>query len=214
MTGLDKTLGFGVIWLKDIPDEKELTVSVTIWRAEKDNVKRGEDNVVDDLGENLGTLHVPLKFFRGLGAFHRKLASESPALHDVMEVLSIATESKEIQTIIGGDHLDESDSSSESSDDESPEKSEKKGKTNGFLKKMGMKDSDEEHVNDGKGGPIQQIKGYKMHSDHLHRQNRGLMEHQAPRTAKYVKTKMEHGKNHVMNTFRHHERNPGIETEV
>ena len=214
MIGLDQTLGFGVIWLKDIPDEEEMTVDVTVWGKDKDNMKRGEDNVLENIGENLGTLHVPLKFFRGLGSYHQRLANQSPSLHNVMEVLSIANESKEIRTAIGGDNLDGSGSSSESSDDEGSNTSEKRSKTNDLLKRVGIDDSDEERVNNGQGNPIQRMQAYHSHSDHLHRQHRGLMQYKAPRKADYIKTKVEHGKLRVMDSFKHSERNPGIETEV
>jgi hypothetical protein len=29
-----------------------------------------------------------------------------------------------------------------------------------------------------------------------------------------MKTKLEHGKDHIMDNFKHHDRDPGIETEV
>ena len=29
-----------------------------------------------------------------------------------------------------------------------------------------------------------------------------------------MKTKLDHGKEHIMDKFKHHERDPGIETEV
>ena len=209
--GLDKTPAFGILWLKDIPDEEEITVKVSIWRTDKDNLKRGESNVVRDLGEVVGTLDVPLKFYRGLGVYHQRLASKSPNLQDVLEVLSVANDSKEVHTEIGGDHIDDSDSSDDDQDDGSG----RNDKPNGFLKKIGLdRDSDDDHVDDGKGGLIKQMRDYKAHSSQLHREHRGLMQWKGARTADYMKTKVEHGRDHVLDHFKHHERDPGIETEV
>ncbi|KAL9127330.1 MAG: hypothetical protein Q9217_003769 [Psora testacea] len=211
--GLDKTPAFGILWLKNIPDEEDVTVRVPVWRTDKENLQRGETNCVQELGEKLGTLAMPLKFYRGLGGYHQKLASKSPSLQDVFEVLSTANDNKEAYSAIGGDYSSSEDS--DSSDDDSQSNGDGEGKSNGFLKKMGLdSDSNEEHVNDGKGGPIDQIKNYKLHSDQLHRRHRGLMQWKGARTADWVKTKVEHGKDHLLDNFRHHERNPGVETEV
>ena len=213
--GLDKTPAFGVLWLKDIPDETEVTVKVLIWRTNKDNLKRGESNVEHDLGERMGTLEVPLKFYRGLGVYHQRMASKSPNLQDVLEVLSVANDSKEVHIAMGGDHIDDSSSQSDSSDDDQDNSSGRKNKSNGFLKKIGLdKESDDDSVDDGKGGPMKQIKDYKAHSSQLHREHRGVMQWKGARTADYMKTKVEHGKDHLLDHFKHHERDPGIETEV
>lgn len=37
---------------------------------------------------------------------------------------------------------------------------------------------------------------------------------QGVRTAHWMKTKVQHGKDHLLDNFKHHEREPGIETEV
>ena len=190
--GLDKTPAFGILWLKDIPDEEDVAVQVPIWRADKGNLKRGETNVVHDLGEQLGSLRVPLRFKRGVSAVHRKLASKSPNLHDVFEVLNTARDNQDVPAE-AATHPGDGESDTDSSDD-----------------------SDEEpaNVNDGKGGPLKQIKNYQMHSDELHRKHRGLMQWKGARTAEYLKTKAEHGKNHLMDSFQHSSREPAIETEV
>ena len=189
--GVDKTVAFGVFWLKDIPDEEEHVVDVAIWRTENDNIKRGTTNVTQDLGERLGSIRVPLKFHRGLGAYHQKLASKSPNLQDVFEVLTTADENKEVQIAIKGDNDSDTSSSSDSSDSDS-----------------------EKSVNDGKGGPISKIKHYKDHSDQLHRRQRGVMQWKGARTADYLKTKAEHGKDNFLDRFKHHDKTAGIETEV
>ena len=189
--GVDKTVAFGVLWLKDVPDEEETVADVAIWRTEKDNLNRGTVNITQDLGEKLGSIRVPLKFHRGLGAYHQKLASKNPNLQDVFDVLTTADENKEVRIAIRGDNDSDTSSDSDSSDS----------------------DSDKD-VNDGKGGPISKIKHYKDHSDQLHRHQRGLMQWKGARTADYLKTKAGHGKDNLLDRFKHHDRDSGIETEV
>ena len=188
--GMDKTIAFGALWLKEIPDRGEVNIDVPIWRYDKDKMKRITNNAVQE-GERLGVLKLAIKFQPGLGPYHKKLASKSPDLQDVFEVLQTAHENREVNFAVEDD--DDTDSSSDSDTSES--------------------DGDHD-VNDGKGGPIKQMKHYKQHSDQLHRQERGVMQWKGARTADYLKTKAEHGKEHVLDKFRHHDREPGIETEV
>ena len=209
--GLDKTPAFAVLWLKNIPDEEACTVSLPVWRGDSEKLKRAQSNCTsEDIGEKAGTIEVPLKFYRGLGAYHHRLASKSPNLQDVLEVLSTANDNKEVRTAMAGDDDDDS-SDSDSSDEEGP-----KHAVNGLMKKLTPGGKDESSgEDDNKGdGPVDQIKDYKVHSEQLHRRHRGLMQWKVARTGKYLKTKMEHGKDHLMDSFGHHERDAGIETEV
>lgn len=208
--GLDKTPAFAVLWLKDIPDEEDHTVTLPVWRGDSDKLKRADSNcTTDGLGERAGTIHVPLKFYRGLGAYHHKLASHSPNLQDVLEVLSTANDNQEVRTAMAGDDDDSSSDSDSSDDEKGPQHA-----ANGFLKKLIPGDTHSDNEDHKGGGPLEQIKDYKVHSQQLHRRHRGLMQWKVARTGKYLKTKMEHGKDHVVDKFRHHERDPGIETEV
>lgn len=186
--GPDKTAAFAVLWLKDIPDEEDMTVSIPVWKGHS-NLKRAETCCVNDLGEKLGTLDVPLRFLRGLSGYHKPLASNSPNLQVVFEVLAIADDNKEVEIMNG----DDSSSSSSSSEDEVDGKEEK---------------------DDGKRGPIDQIKDYSKHHDQLKRTQRGVMQFKGARTADWMKTKLQHGKDHLTGHFQHHEREAGVETEV
>lgn len=210
--GLDKTPAFAVLWLKDIPDEEDLTVSLPVWKSDSDTLKRGQSNCDDNLGEQMGTLEVPVKFYRGLGAYHHKLTSNSPNLSDVFEVLSTANDNQEVHMAMSDEEsVDSSDSSD--SDEEAPHHA-----ANGLLRKLKVNGkSSTDGAEDGEhnsGGPIDQIKDYKVHSEQLHRRHRGLMQWKGVRTANYLKTKVQHGKDHLTDHFKHHERDPGIETEV
>ena len=202
--GLDKTPAFAVLWLKDIPDEEERTVTLPVWKNDSDALKRGESSCRDDLGEQMGTIEVPVKFYHGLGAYHYKLASKSPNLSDVLEVLSTAADNQEVHIAMSDeDSTDSSDSSDSDEEEHHHHKDNHRSSTDGA------------HGHDHKGGgPIDQIKDYKAHSKQLHRRHRGLMQWKGVRTANYLKTKVQHGKDHLTDHFKHHERDPGIETEV
>ena len=215
--GLDKTPAFAILWLKDIPDEEDRTVSIPVWRGDSSKLKRGESNCTDEgLGDQAGYIEVPVKFYRGLGFYHHSLASKSPNLQDVFEVLDTASDSQEIHTAMGGDE-DSSSSDSDGSDDEGKGP---KHAISGFVKnlspneKSSGKDQAAGDNGGGGSGPMDAIKDYKKNSKQLHRRHRGLMQWKVARTGNYLKTKMEHGKDHVMDSFKHHDRESGIETEV
>ena len=188
--GPDKTPAFAVLWLKEIPDEEEKTVTLPVWQGHE-MLKRAETCCIDNPGNHAGTLEVPLKFYHGLSSYHKRLASNSPSIQDVFDVLETANENREIKAAMDGED-DGSGDSSDSSDN----------------------DQGGEEADDGKRGPIDQVKDYKKHSDQLHRSQRGLMQWKGARTADWMKTKLEHGKDHLKSNFQHHDREPGIETEV
>lgn len=187
--GPDKTPAFAVLWLKDIPDEEDMTVNIPVCKGHS-NLKRAETCCITDAGEKLGSLDVPIRFLRGLGGYHKGLASSSPELQDVFEVLATADDNQEVEIAMDGD---DTSSSSSSSDDE----------VDGKEKK-----------DDGKRGPVDQIKEYSKHHDQLKRTQRGVMQFKGARTADWMKTKLQHGKEHLTGHFQHHEREPGVETEV
>lgn len=136
-------------------------------------------------------------------------------MQDVFEVLSTANDNQEIRTAI-----DEEDSSSSDSDSSDDDEKGPKHAANGLMKKLGSKedsyngDGASEDESARKSGPIEDIKEYKKHSKQLHRRHRGLMQWKVARTGNYLKTKIEHGKDHMLDGFKHHDRDPGVETEV
>jgi hypothetical protein len=168
--GLDKTPAFAILWLKDIPDDEETIVTLPIWHGDA-GLQRAETNCIYDLGEKMGSLRVPLKFWRGLSGYHHKLASRSPNMQDVLEVLETANDNKEVRT----EMADEDPGSSSTSDDSS-------SSDDDVLDVIRNKGSslittrDEDHEDDGSRGPLNQVNDYKDHRDQLHRRHRGLME--------------------------------------
>ncbi|KAI9880283.1 MAG: hypothetical protein M1830_004402 [Pleopsidium flavum] len=202
----DKTPAFAVFWLKDIPDDEERTLTLPVWTGDT-TMKRAEANCAGDLGGKAGHINLPLKFWHGLSGYHKNLASKNRNMQNVFEILDTANDNKEIRDeMAGSDDDDDANNSSDSDND-----------NDGAGLSRSSKDSnghDKQNQVDGSRGPWDQIKDYKDHSEQLHRHHRGLMQWKGARTAKWVKTKVLHGRDHVLDKVKHHERDPGIETEV
>lgn len=172
--GLDTTPAFAILWLKGIPDEEEMTLTLPVWHGDA-GLKRAEANCIHEFGEKMGTLRVPLKFWRGLSGYHHKLASKSPNLQDVLDVLKTANETKEASTAMADEDPGSSSSDSSSSEDDdllSPIR--KRGKK--FSAAITGKDADRGREDEGRRGPLDQLQEYKDHSDQIHRQQRGVMQ--------------------------------------
>lgn len=187
----DHTPAYAVLWFKDIPDDEEVTIDLPVWRGGKKEFTRAQHNCIENMGERAGTISLSLKLFPGLGDYHRKLKNAN--VKAVMECLDTAAENEETRDAMSADN-DGSDSASSSSSDDD--------------------DNDKGDNDDGKRGPIDQIKDYKRERKALHRQNRGMMQWKAARTANYLKEKVNDGANTMLGTFKRHERKPDVETEV
>ncbi|KAM0467053.1 hypothetical protein ACHAPV_000567 [Trichoderma viride] len=188
----DKVTAFSVCWLKDIPDEEEMTLELPIWKGD---IKRATANCLEQCGERIGTLKLKVTYWPGMGAAHSEWANNNDHMRDVVEVIDAARDNlrdDELEREAG--IVDEEVSSDSDSSDE------------------------HEYIPDGsaehKQGPLDQIRDYKRRDKALHRQHRGLMQWKAPRTAKWVKHKLDKAENSVTNLFDHRSKEAGIETEV
>lgn len=209
---------YGMFWLKDIPDNEEQTITVTIWKG--GNMKRAKACCIDEVpgATKVGTVRLRVTFWSGLSGYHIPVASKDPNLAQVMEVLDTAHDNDEMDFDVGdGDSSSSSSSSDDSSDDESEAgdgdvtpttsasrgsgESVRSGESNGLSK-------------NGKRGLAASVKEYKQNRKQLHRKNRGLMQWKGPRTLQWMKHKVQHGEHKVESLFKHHEREPGVETEV
>ncbi|KAH7391839.1 meiotically up-regulated gene 190 protein [Pyrenochaeta sp. MPI-SDFR-AT-0127] len=212
----DHTPAFGIFWLKDIPDNEEQTIRVSVWKGD---LKRAEDNILDSYGEKVGEVEVTLTFWSGLSGYHEKFAKGDKHLRQVMEVLDVCNdqewsdweENDEKPGIDNNKETDNDSSSSSSSDSED-------GNDDGnFLPDFLQKDKkrDSKLNEDGKRGTVDQMKDYKASAKQLHRRNRGMMQWKGPRTLAWMKHVGDRGKAKVGNLFHHHERSgTGIETEA
>lgn len=236
----DSTPAFAVLWLKDIPDEEELTVTMQVWKGSKDGIQRARSCAgYEGMGENekpIGELKVTLKFWRGLSGYHKGLArrGQEADLRDVMEVLDTANDNKEGKGQDGdeaeldggrdgsGDTDTSSSSSSSSSDDDDDDDAADPEAVKHGVKKSASAIKDKvmdvtggrNDPEDGKRGPSAQLQDYKAHHKSLHRRHRGLMQWKGVRTVDWMAGKASRGKEKVEGLFRHDDREPGIETEV
>lgn len=207
---IDKTTAFSVLWLNQVPDEKEQTIILAVWKGD---MARAEKNTLEEYGEKVGEITITLTLRRGLSGYHGVLASKDSNIADVMEVLDCAHDNNEVDPTTGlGDESTTTSSSSSSSDSSSSDDEEEEALS---TRKARFKDGASSDLStDGKRGPADQIRDYKTHSKQLHRKNRGLMQWKGPRTVKWAKDKVTHAEQRVAGLIGHHERESGIETEV
>jgi hypothetical protein len=207
----DHTPAFAILWLKDIPDNAEQTVRLTVWKGD---LKRAENNVLPSYGEKVGEIEMTLTFWSGLSGYHEKFTKGDKHMGQVMEVLDVSNDQEwsDWDDSDGGgeNHApgvspvdDDSSSSSDSESDFLPD----------FLQKDKKRDS--RLSENGSRGVIDQVKDYKDSAKQLHRKNRGVMQWKGPRTLAWMKHVGDRGKNKVGKLFSHHERSgSGIETEA
>lgn len=229
----DHSPAFAILWLQNIPDEEDNALALPIFRGD---IKRAEMNVLPEHqnGDEVGTLHVNVRFWRGLGHWHGKLAKKSPDVANVMECLVTARDND----LLGKDkHLvgdsewlaargheynedgetDEEGSDSDSgsdSDDEGSPLAAKDSDASAGKKEIDKANHDNANSKMSLGGIIDEVKDYKRHTGQLHRSHKGIMQWKGPRTIKWLKGKAENTVDKVKSTFEHHDREPGIETEV
>ena len=182
----DQTPAWTILWLKDIPDDEDLTLNLPVWHGDKADFERAEANCLEDMGEKAGSIEVKLRYYSGLSDYHRKI--KDPNVADVMECLDTASDNKDMERSMD----DDAGSSSSSSDEDK-----------------------EEEQTSGTRNPIQQVKDYKEHHKTLHRKHRGLMQWKAARTGDWFQSKVKDGiGGRIKDTFKHSGREPDVETEV
>lgn len=202
----DRTPAFCVLWLKDIPDNEEQTLRLTIWKGD---LGRAENNVLEESGERIGEIELTLTFWSGLSGYHSGLAKKDHHLGNVMEVLDVCHDNDEMTGWGDSDDEDDDDARSDTSSSSSD------SNDSSFLPDFISKKTDSNLGEDGKRGPLDQVREYKQHSKQLHRRNRGVMQWKAPRTAAWMKHVAQRGQSKVAQVFKHGERDgQGIETEV
>ncbi|KAL8843645.1 MAG: hypothetical protein Q9170_000149 [Blastenia crenularia] len=210
----DGTSAFAVLWLQNTPDEQEVTLRLPVFSGDKTKLRQAEYNFSCDLGKQIGSITVIIKFWRGLGPYHRGLASKNPNVQHVIEVLSTATDNKEVKSAIFDENGDGDSSASESSKG-SNDSDKGIGFRNQISDALGNgRETGDENSSDKGMAPLKPLQDYSNHSDQLHRHHRGLMQWKGARTAKWMKSKLGDGKEHLVGSLEHQNRDPGIEKEV
>jgi len=142
--GPDKTAAFAVLWLNELVDEEDKTVTLKVWKGGKDKLKKAEtccdyDGRTGPTGDEeekdeeeipakpLGEIEVKVRFWRGLSGYHKSYAAKSKNgnMRDVMECLD---------TIADEDLESGSDDSDSGEDTDSSSSSEEESKTRKKLK--------------------------------------------------------------------------------
>ena len=212
--GIDKTPAFGIFWLKDIPDNEERTVSVDIWDGDFD-IEKARTHCLTDMGKKIGTLDLELKFVPGLGHQHRRLAHKNRNMKDVFEALDTANDNDELhEAMYDGDDNSSSSNDDGDGDDKHDYYSADDDPTDKHHHPDPHHDSKEEEEKSGHRGPIEALQDYRNHKKTLHRQHRGIMQWKLPRTAHWMKHKLDHGKVKIAGVFHHHDRIPDVDTET
>ncbi|KAJ9611001.1 hypothetical protein H2204_015286 [Knufia peltigerae] len=120
--GPDKTSQLAVLWLKDIPDEEEVTVPLKVWKGGKDAMHRATTSYGYDGQENeepMGEIELTLKMWRGLSGYHKNYANRASNtdIKDVMEVLDTANDEGQVSDDDEDDGAGEGDSGYSSDSD-------------------------------------------------------------------------------------------------
>ncbi|KAJ8516371.1 hypothetical protein ONZ45_g6327 [Pleurotus djamor] len=172
--GPDPTPAFGILWLKDIPDEEEVELTIPLQHNSNKSLERAQKTASHGVGEtvNGAKLQVKLRFWRGLSGYHKKLAKNEKGVADVMEVLDCVEEYHGHGMDLETATLSESGSGTGSSSSE--------------------RDDDADPLESGKvGGVVTQIKDFHKRKGQLHRKHRGLMQWSGTRKMKWVVRKAE-----------------------
>ena len=162
-------------------------------------------------------MRLTLKFWEGLGAAHSKWASKDPNMKDITQVLETARDNYEMMENAKEVGVVDGNASDSSDEDESEDEGETQANGTGDT---------------GKKGPMEKVKDLKKHGDSLQKHNRGLMQWkvsrftsvisfqqmltqlQLPRTAQWAAHKVERTESRFSGLFKHHTRQPDVETEV
>ncbi|KAJ3516134.1 hypothetical protein NLJ89_g1313 [Agrocybe chaxingu] len=199
--GPDLTPAFCTLWLKDIPDDEEVTVSLPVRKNADSVLSHSRQNASMDIGEKVGTLELRVRLWPGLSGYHKYLADHDTNMADVMEVLDHAEGSRDRSKELLEDEVEESDTSSSSS--------------------LSSDDEERKMLNGGsaKGSTIAaQLNDLGKRKGELHRKHRGLMQWKATRNVAWIGRGVEKkagnitGK--VKSSFQHHDKEPAIEKEA
>ena len=199
---------FAVLWLRDIPDEEDRELELTVWKGD---FKRAIACSLDEPGTKVGTIKLKLKFWSGLGQAHSTWANKDPDLRNVMEVLETARDNldEEHAGERAGVVHNESDTESRAGRDEE-DSSTDDDSDNESRKESGGDDN--AHENSQR--LVDQYRKKRRDQRAEHRRHRGVMQFRIPRTARWAMHKGERVQDKVAGIFKHHTREPGIETEV
>jgi hypothetical protein len=193
----EKTLAGAVLWLKDIPDGEDVTVSLPVYRCE--NLKQVIQNSRVPQGHQIGTVELTVHFHRGLGHSHRRAAIVDKDFRDVIDAAAC------VEHIRGEGPKKWVSSDNDASD------SEEEGEP---AARPGSRDSASSSIKRPFGSLKEKI-GQKIEErKELHRMERGAMQWKAARTLSWVGNGIKGKGQEVIGALRMEPKKPGIETEI
>ncbi|KAF8907354.1 hypothetical protein CPB84DRAFT_1768999 [Gymnopilus junonius] len=203
VVGPDLTPAFSTLWLKDIPDGEEITLSLPVRRNEGSVLSQAQVNASVDIGERVGTLELKVRLWPGLSGYHHDMADHDKNMAGVMEALDCAEgEQDASEELLNDEGYAGGDSSSSSSDSD---------KEHGVNQEGSDKD-------EGPSGVVGTIKNFRKRTGELHRRHRGLMQWKAARNMAWIirsaENRVEELGEKAKGLVTHHDREIGIEKEA
>jgi hypothetical protein len=192
----EKILAGAVLWLKDIPDGEDVTISLPVYRCE--NLKQVLQNSCVPQGLQVGTVELIVHFHRGLGHSHRRAAIVDTDFRDVIDAAACVDHfrGEGPKKWISSDN-DDSDSEEEGDAEARP----KSRDSASSIKKPF------EHLKDKIGQKMEERK-------ELHRMERGVMQWKGARTLSWIGSGIKGKGQEVIGALRMEPKKPGIETEI
>ncbi|KAJ7281538.1 hypothetical protein C8J57DRAFT_1463740 [Mycena rebaudengoi] len=186
--GPDQTVAFATLWLRELVDGEETTVTLPVWRNAHGALERARGNAAAEVegGERMGTIELKVRMCPGLSGYHEKLAQNDASLGDVMGALDCAEEGEEKDALY--DDADTSSSGSSSEDEDGGSK-----------------------ADTGKRGLVDEFKDYKKRKGELHRKHRGLMQWGAARKLAWLGQNVEDAAEDVQQKFKGKFKHQGTE---
>ncbi|KAF6745721.1 meiotically up-regulated 190 protein [Ephemerocybe angulata] len=229
--GPDDTPAYATLWLKDIPDDEEVDVSLPVCKnAPKSKLDQAKSNAETDItgdggpgahGEeenevDFGRIEMRLKFWSGLSGYHHYLADKDRHIAGVMEVLDCLEGVERVHGKGPQAFPQEGDLQSDYTSDESDD-----GEESVASQEQEVEDNREEKeerlgvTREKKGA----FKNFRKKQGELHRKHRGLMQWKVARNVAWIGRGVEGtaekiGDAVTGNLFKHRERELGVEHEV
>lgn len=163
--GPDTTSAFSVLWLNELVDEEDQTVSLRVWRGGKKNLQRAESccdyNGLEQDDQLLGEIELSIKFWRGLSGYHKSHASQSKNadVRNVMECLDTINDEDMDDLYSNGSDSDDSDETeSESSPKQDGQVNDQDSKTRKKLRThTNQSNSDESDLESSESGGFSKV---------------------------------------------------------
>ncbi|KDQ51904.1 hypothetical protein JAAARDRAFT_139718 [Jaapia argillacea MUCL 33604] len=233
MTG-SKKRALAVLWLRDVVDHEDRTVEVALWQSE--DYSRLKHNYVPPDGDlsawdqdkekmhRIGTVQLDLTFRPGVTPAHEPvLNSKNKEKKQEWDEFDRREAAGLADKIGHKDRTSKTESVGSSNTQVDPEdtqvdEQDAQGTTHtGQATSSDHEEHDDGLDDGGKGrakGPVAKFKQWKEHEHELGLENRGIKQAKPVRTAIWLKDNIEHAVDKVEDRFRHHAREPDVETEV